>query len=846
MINYKTILVIGALATIPSAYMSAQTKQYEYKLKGEVTDSVTRQGEPYATLSIVKRGGGDKPLKMAVTNADGKFSIDAKGEGDYVLIVRSMGRNEIRKPFTVEAGSKTIDLGKLLATDSKTELKGVEVVAYKPLVKADIDKLAYSVEDDPESKTNTVMEMLKKVPMVSVDGQDNIKVNGSTSFKIYVNGKPNNMMTNNPKEVLKSMPASSIKKVEVITNPGPKYDAEGVGGILNIITEGKGPEGYTATLSLRGSTRGGGGGAFATVKKGKLTVSANYNNSYDDQGTLYRYDVQDVLSDAGDVTRQTIIDTEGKNHSFWQGGSVEASYDIDSLRLVTGSLSLNRYWYKSKGFANYASMIPQPNTLLYGYDKRGVSYGTYDDISGGIDYQRSFKVKDRLLTFSYRIESNPNKTSDETKYIDVNSSADWAYYVEQLKNQYVDGNQYTTEHTFQLDYTTPFAKHHTLETGAKYILRQNKAINDKYDMATGAETEKVYDEENSSHYKHRNDIFAAYLGYGLSLTKWSARLGLRYEHTLQDVKYLLGKGSNFRKNFDDLVPSAKIGYKFTDMMNISLNYKMRISRPGIWYLNPYIDDANREQISQGNPNLDSEKTHSLELQFGSFGQKLNYNISASYNRTNNSIQSVQKLVNDKDIEGLQNPTGKDVFYTTYYNIGKMQSAFFSGYASWNPLKNTRFMANVWGGYTHLSDGQSLKNHGWQVSFYVNAQQTIAKTWNVSMGVYKNTPSVSLQGTSSGFFYHDISINKKFLDDRLTIGLSAGSPFKKYFYVKSCQAGQNFAYSSTMKVRLQQFSIAVSYRLGKLESGVKKAQRTIDNDDVKQGGKQGGGNGAEGK
>ena len=149
--------------------------------------------------------------------------------------------------MTREFGAKTagsiLDLGKMLISDAKNELKGVEVVAQKPLVKADIDKLEYDIENDPDSKSNTILEMLRKVPLVTVDGEDNIKVNGSSSFKVYVNGRPNNMMSNNPSEVLKSMPANSIKKIEVITKPGPKYDAEGVGGNQNIITGGSGVAG---------------------------------------------------------------------------------------------------------------------------------------------------------------------------------------------------------------------------------------------------------------------------------------------------------------------------------------------------------------------------------------------------------------------------------------------------------------------------------------------------------------------------------------------------------------------------------------------------------------------------
>ena len=144
------------------------------------------------------------------------------------------------------------------------ELQGVEIVKQKALVKSDIDKITYNIEDDPDSKSNSTLEMLRKVPMVTVDGEDKIQVNGSSSFKIYVNSKPNQMMnskpnqmmSNNPSEVLKSMPASSIKRIEVITNPGPKYDAEGVGGILNIITHSKSIEGYTATFNANAGNQG--------------------------------------------------------------------------------------------------------------------------------------------------------------------------------------------------------------------------------------------------------------------------------------------------------------------------------------------------------------------------------------------------------------------------------------------------------------------------------------------------------------------------------------------------------------------------------------------------------------
>lgn len=305
-------LIVLALLAVAFISAMAQKQQFDYTIYGVVEDSITHEGEPYATLSIYRKGHEEKAVQMAVTDANGKFKVTSKGEGDYVLEVKSVSRTPLRRFFTVSKQSRSQNLGTLLVSDSKTELKGVEVVAYKPLVKADIDKLTYSVEDDPESQTNTVMEMLKKVPMVSVDGQDNVKVNGSTSFKVYVNGKPNNMMTKNPKEVLKSMPATGIKKIEVITNPGPKYDAEGVAGILNIVTAGSGMEGYTATFSGNGGTKGGGGGLFATVKKGKFTMSVNYNSNFDNQGKATKVDLQSILDDEGNYLRTTTQDAHGK------------------------------------------------------------------------------------------------------------------------------------------------------------------------------------------------------------------------------------------------------------------------------------------------------------------------------------------------------------------------------------------------------------------------------------------------------------------------------------------------------------------------------------------------------
>ncbi len=827
-----------------SGLLAAQnTANTSFQVKGILLDSLTQEGEPYATIKIVKKEAPAKALKMLVTDMKGQFQEKVPGTGNFVMTITSVGRTPIVKDFSVKAGEKLVDFGTLYIVDASNELGQVEIVAQKPLVKADIDKIEYNVQDDPDAQSNSVLEMLRKVPLVTVDGEDNIQVNGSSSFKVYVNGKPNNMMSNNPTEVLKSMPANSIKHIEVITNPGPKYDAEGVGGILNIVTVGSGLEGYTATFSANVSNRGAGGGAFGTIKSGKLTVSARYNYNYNDQPRNYSSGSQHVTPEA--VTENSSnLDYDGSNkgHGSFQSGSMEASYEIDTLRLVTMSFGLWGGGNKSNGSTDYIATFPENINAapIYSYSAFNRSKSSWYSIDGGIDYQRLFKVKDRMLTFSYKINTRPQTSDSYTEYeIDNGYNPDWADYLNRLKNQHNDGEN-TTEHTFQADYTTPIGKLHTLEAGAKYILRNNSSEDDRFDADDTGKYE--YNKDQSSHYKHLNDIIAAYLGYGLKVKRLSGRLGLRYEHTIQDVKYLVGRGEDFTKNFDDVVPSASIGYKLTDMSNLRLGYNMRIYRPGIWSLNPYLNDTDPSYISQGNPELDSEKSHAFNLSYSNFTQKFNINISARYSFTNNSIENVTRLMPDTEIEGLKNPTGKDVLYSTYANIGKTRYASVNGYVNWNATPRTRIYMNMSGNYSYLEGSEGMRNDGWSLFAYGGAQQTLPHDWRISLNVFGQTPWIMLQGKGSSFFDYGLSVNKSFLDKRLTLSAFASNFFKKYMDQSSTTEGSGFIRESNYKYSRQRFGISVSYRIGELKASVKKAARTISNDDVKSGGSGSGGGG----
>ncbi len=753
-VKLVTLLI---LLTCTQLLTAQQKESTSFQIQGILLDSITRQGEPYATIKVARKESPQKAVKMLVSDMNGKFKERVPGSGSFLLTITSVGRTTITRPFTASQGEKLIDFGTMLVSDASNELGQIEVVAQKPLVKADVDKIEYNIQDDPDSQSNSLLEMLRKVPLVTVDGEDNIKVNGSSSFKVYVNGRPNNMMSNNPTEVLKSMPANSIKHIEVITNPGPKYDAEGVGGILNIVTVGSGMEGYTATFSGNVSNNGGGGSLFSTVQKGKLTVSARYNYDYSKQPKSHSGGTRTTLPERlTEHSSDVLYENSNKGNHRFHAGSLEASYEIDTLRLVSMSFGLWGGGYRGNRDGHQLGSHPSLGEL-YEYATVGRTKNSWFSIDGGIDYQRLFHTKNRMLTFSYKINTNPSTSDDYTDYVNKTAVPEWEDFIHRLTNLHTDGKQHTTEHTFQVDYTTPIGKLHTIEGGVKYILRDNAADNDRYEQTSDSpEADYAFDEEYSSHYKHQNDILAAYLGYGLKWKKLSGRLGLRYEFTHQEVKYLLGKGEDFQKDFNDLVPSASIGYQLTDLSNLRLGYNMRIYRPGIWYLNPYLDDSNPSNLSQGNPNLNSEKSHNLNLSYSNFTQKFNLNVGIHYSFTNNSIEHVNTLMQDTEIPGLQNPTGKEVLYSTYYNMGvgihysftnnsiehvntlmqdteipglqnptgkevlystyynmgKNRTVGLNGYINWNATSNTRLYLNINGSYVYIKGAENLKNDGW--------------------------------------------------------------------------------------------------------------------------------------
>lgn len=841
------LLLLFMFATFAAGWAQKDVAP-SFTIKGVLLDSLTQEGEPYATIRITKKGVPDKAVKMAVTGANGKFQEKLNvPAGDYAISISSIGKAPVVKDFTLKPSTKIIDLGTLYSSEANNELKGVEVVAQKPLVKVDVDKIEYNIEDDPDSKSNSILEMLRKVPLVTVDGEDNVQVNGSSSFKIHVNGKPNNMMSNNPKEVLKSMPANTIKYIEVITSPGAKYDAEGVGGILNIVTVGGGFEGYTATFRGNVSNNGAGAGTYAMVKQGKMTISVNYNYDYNNSPRSYSDNYRENYEPGARDEKFLESQSSSKSKGNFQHGNLEASYEIDTLRLLTAAFGMYGGSNESDNNGNTVMYRTNHEDVAYRYRTDSRNKNSWYSINGNIDYQRtSRKNKQRMLTLSYKINTQPQTDNSRNVYLDIFPDEQKEELAERLRleNYHSGGKTNTMEQTFQVDYTTPIGKLHTIETGAKYIFRRNSSDNALYEAAGGSDN-YAYNEDRSSEYRHLNHILSAYAGYTLKYKDFSFKPGVRYEQTIQRVKYIVGPGEDFHTNYSDWVPSVSLGMKIGKTQNLRAGYNMRIWRPGIWNLNPYFNNQDPMSISQGNPDLKSEKSHAFDIAYSNFSAKFNINVSLRHSFGNNGIERVSRLITNENGEIFDDnpehmaPNG--AMYSTYDNIGKNRDTGLSLYLNWNASPKTRIYVNGRGSYRDLkSEAQGLHNYGWNVSCHGGIQHTLPLKIRLSLNGGGSTPYISLQGKGSGYQYYSIGLNRSFLkDDRLTLNLYCNNIFEKYRTYNSHTKGDNFISKSSGKYPNRYVGFSIGYRIGELKASVKKAARSINNDDVKGG--EGGGN-----
>ena len=697
-------------------------------------------------------------------------------------------------------------------TESADTLKGqtldeVVVAQRRKLIKNDIDKLTYDVQHDKTAQTKTTLEILKKIPLVTVDGQENIRVQGSTSFKVYRNGHPDPSLSGqNLKDILKAIPASTIKRIEVITDPGAKYDAEGTTAILNIVmmsnTKLQGISGnVNSDVDTHGSVRL---GTYLTTKVGKLTTTVNYNLRKQDrkQTENYREEVYNYVK-TGEQKREYGTNSTAAILHF---GNISASYEIDSLNLLTASTTF--LGYKADANAQNTNERWDKNSLLiYKFDNNMTTPGySHLNIGGRLDYQHKTHLDGEVLTLSYMLAATRQHTIFRQMYNNmVNFPVSYTSYDQNTRERF-------TEHTFQIDYVRPFGKHHKLESGTKYILRYNNSTSLMDYQGTTPDME--------SKFKHNAQVAAAYLSYIFTAGKWAARAGLRYEFTRMKASYPDGSNADYHANLNDWVPSASLQYKISDGQTLKFSYNTSINRPGIGYLNPAIIST-PTAVSFGNANLGSSRNQKLQLVYMLVASKLTLQLSPYYSFTNNGIGRILYEQNRKDV-------------STYQNVLKSKVFGISSYTEWTPLTGTSFTLNASMRYARITlPTPSTKNSGCGGGIYFNWEQKLPwdLTLTTSIGGEYGNRIYNPYAIEGRWFYYNFTLTRLFFKDKLTVSLSANSPFIKersstYRIVRGDYTGYE---CSVMYPRY--FNIGFSWSFGKLKASVKRAARSIENDDL---------------
>ena len=804
----KFLTILASLFCVAGAY--AQTSV----VTGAVADSLTREGEAAAVIQFFKDEDPAKPIAYSVTDENGCFSQSISGKGRYRLLFSNMGRMSREIDFIL-SGQDTLDIGLILVQDDAQTIKAGSVTAQKTLVVMDIDKLTYKVEDDVDAKTSTVLEMLRKVPMVSVDGMDNITVNGSSNFQVYVDGKPDPMISSAPSQIFKSMPASFVKKIEVVTNPGARYDAEGVGGVLNITTisdrsGGKSiADGQYGTIGATGSTRGGGGSVFYTMQKGKLAFSLNGQTMYGvNKGSLS--EVERVRkTEVGDMVTSSRVDTDINIPIY--NGSANISYEIDSLNLITAGAGVMHFGMISNGLSSTLISSPYGES---GYDGKIYNKTTKNSINANVDFQhKSAAESERTLVISYQFAGSPSVNDTRNTFDNITGS------LLDLTDRRTDAVVNSVTHTVQADFITPVAKGgHLLNMGVKYIGRHN--YSDQMDYQHDG-SDYVYDPAGSLKYDFFNSIASAYAEYDGKFGLVGIKAGARYERTWQDVRYSAGDGDDFRMNYGNLVPNASLQFNISRQQNIGLSYNMRICRPGITYLNPYVNTSDPTALSYGNTSLKTEAGHNANLVYNYFSQKWIVNLTLRDTYMGNGISSYSFYGPD------------NLLHTTYGNIVKSNNIGLNLFLTWIPGNKTRVSFNGGGGYNMFSSKEiSQKSSGFDYNATLGLQHTLPWDLRLSANLIMIGRSVSLQGWHSGMAMGVLGVTKSILDDMLTFSLSGvthltgGSGMRQTTWSE----GADFTNKIVNTIPMHTLTFSVSFSFGRQESAkVKEAKRTIRND-----------------
>jgi outer membrane receptor protein involved in Fe transport len=774
------------------------------KLSGTVSDS--SKSLAFVTVRIFKNNN-TKPLQTTLSKENGHFEFDKLDTGNYVLTFTHTGFNEKRIPVSIAEGAGDMQIDPVQLSKSNRTLKEVVVTATRPMVEQSDDKIVLNVEDDPANKTENAIDILRKTPFITVDGDDNIKVNGKSNFKVLLNGRETSMFARNIKEALRGFPGALISKIEVITTPSAKYDGEGIGGLINIITKKK-VVGYNGTISSfsRTSDKLYNWSVNGNAKIGKIGISAFMNAGFSDP--VLQHNTSTTVPANQAIYSKRTLDGDQYNSQNWSFGNAELSWEMDSLNTISLYTNIDSWSDKTVSDQTITTdFITDPSTVSHFslHNKRknpGVNVGS--------DYIKHFK-KNKEREFSLRFLGEFGKNDSRLSSTQDNPGTD--RYL--INNSHAVNNQYT----IQADNIIPVTKTGTLEGGMKAILRRASS---NFQSLIRHDTTENYKTNfsNTDYFRYAQDVISFYSMYTLKRKKSSFRFGARVEYTNVQGDFISSK-TEVKNDYFTLLPNIQFTNRVSKVTTLVFSYTKRLQRPYIWDLNPFVNNNDSLNTTTGNPDLGPQTMHALsaQLRYSNGNTFAGINIEGSY--SGNKI--LQYAFFDPQ-------TG--ITKTTSLNIGKeYQSAV-------NLNFSTKFTPK-WGFYVNGSLRYSKvtnnadatqSNSGFGGNFNISTNYKFTDKFSASsyFGVYQEPRSI--QTTYPLYPWHNVAFNYKVFKDKLLISLRGVNYYEKNRSYKTTTKDQHFT-NTNITTQIRRGGVLVlTWNFGKLTENVSK-KKGVNNDDM---------------
>lgn len=788
------------------------------KISGIVIDSITLKPVDYATVSL-SRSAQTKSTNGSLADVKGAFKIENIKAGKYRITISFIGYiTKIIDPVETTLSKPDFNLGTIkLSPDSKM-LGEVTVVGEASVIENKIDKIVYNAEKDVTSAGGNATDILRKVPLLSVDYEGNVSLRGSSNVRVLINGKPSGVMASNIGDALKAIPADQIKNVEVITSPSAKYDAEGTSGIINIITKKNNLEGISGSINSSVGTRQNNSNLNLNAKKGRFGLSTNI-------GGNYSWPAASIISFNSSGSNFTNTQT-GRNETerLSGNGSVSADYDFNNYNSINSSLKFSRFSFGTDG-ENFANSITNGNINSFTRTTNS-DFGAFN-----YDWNNDFTHKFKKEGQEYSIAAQYTRGKSENDYS--------TFFSNDPLTEISTNDGVNEEFTVQLDYVHPFKKV-IWEVGAKSILR---------DISSDSRADKFNSSNNTSSpivgrnniFDYNQDVAAAYSTFAFTLAKkYGFKVGGRYEYTdISGSSVPTNTVPTFENSYGTFVPSAVVSRSFKNFQTVKLSYNKRIQRPSLSFLNPFRNVADPLQQSQGNPELLPEISHNFELGYSTFIKTTIINASIFYRRTNDIIESIS----------IPTTEGNSSFnLQSFQNIGNNSSYGFNFFGSINPVKVLTLRTNLNINSYNINVNNSGLNPSSSVTgktfflynAFVSGSVTLPKGFIIESFVILNSPRRTFQGENAGFNMWITGFKKEILKKKGSLGLTLIDPFNERKNFKSNLVGANFNQSSNFSIPFRSFGINFSWRFGSLKATAPK-QKGVTNDDLKQGesGQQGG-------